>query len=565
MSTTIDDIQQQIRTAIQSDDRFKKKSDSGSLLYPYCCDIEQDDGEDWCAIICCGDGAMVKVPFTVEDGEVTLGDEMTPTERKTIYSKEHVCFNGVPVVKATKPKTMKKTASEILYAHHSAAGPILAKWKQGQETELMWMPAGVSTITAGFRDGAINVTVECDETTAETVQASFEQWLSERPKQKPFGCVEHREQEASVHPTRFSFKGGEEDGGVYMAAEPTKLGADNVNGKVHRSWSPAFTTDADYSKAREKNGTLYFSDNARGGKNNPASITGVDFCVGTLTNKPAFVNMSPIKAREAIKAAGNSDGASAGHASRKTAVADDASVEAHKASVEAHEGGTDEQHQAAAVAHKTASEAHTNAMVAHAKAGNKDEASFHSDMAHAHDATASAHDCGEEAVTATGQVNGQTVVVRAGGPGSGPHKGVADKLSKSADQQSDEAKDASASVAMKDAHGTMGNKATVSDHLRAASEHAEASALHNAAAAEHDKEGNVGAAKTEREYEKFHDDAYNGHIEAADKLGKLKGVQKKISSSVLSSKPPPTSASAILAQRAGTAKPGALEILNKRN
>lgn len=212
-------------------------------------------------------------------------------------------------------KASDTTSTEVIHCRaSSAAGEKLgasSPWKPGEQVQFMWMPAGVSTICAGFRKGSIELTVACDEATAEAVQASLDNWRNERPKQEPFGCVEHREQEASF---RISASGGFKwnGDGVYLAAEPTTLGAQNVNGKVHRSWSPSFTTDADYSKATERDGVLQFPEGVRGSRSNPAQITGVDFCVGTLTNRPAFHSMSPVRSREAVMASGTSEGAKEG-------------------------------------------------------------------------------------------------------------------------------------------------------------------------------------------------------------------------------------------------------------
>jgi len=204
---------------------------------------------------------------------------------------------------------------EVVHCRDSnGAGTILGadEWCAGSPVSFMWMPAGVHTICAGFRKGSIELTVQCDEATASAVQASLDGWREERPKQEPFGCIEHKEQEASFRvgaSCGFKWNGD----GVYLAAEPTTLGAQNVNGRIHRSWSPSFTTDADYAQATEQpkgSGVLVFPEGARGSRSNPARITGVDFCVGTLTNKPAFHSMSPVKAKEAdaVTAAGTSEG-----------------------------------------------------------------------------------------------------------------------------------------------------------------------------------------------------------------------------------------------------------------
>lgn len=175
-------------------------------------------------------------------------------------------------------------------------------WKVGEETKFMYLPGGVSTVTAGFRDGAIQLTVDVDEETAKVVQASFDDLVA-TTKQEPFGCFEHREEEASVHPKGFGWGEHLGDQGVLVTAEPTELGASNVNGKIHRSWSPSFYTDADYAKAEDKNGVMVFPDGARGSRTNPAKVTGVAHCVGTLTNKPAFRNMAPVKATQQQPAA----------------------------------------------------------------------------------------------------------------------------------------------------------------------------------------------------------------------------------------------------------------------
>ena len=215
--------------------------------------------------------------------------------------------------KGYKLESSERNLTDVVHCRsHSACGPTLAAsqpWVAGERVEFMWMPQGVSTICAGFRKGSIELTVQCDEFTAEAVQASLDGWREDRPKQEPFGCIEHKEQEASFRvgaSCGFKWNGD----GVYLAAEPTTLGAQNVNGKIHRSWSPSFTTDADYAQATEQpkgSGVLVFPEGVRGSRSNPARITGVDFCVGTLTNKPAFHSMNPVKAREVVQA-GTSEG-----------------------------------------------------------------------------------------------------------------------------------------------------------------------------------------------------------------------------------------------------------------
>jgi hypothetical protein len=44
-----------------------------------------------------------------------------------------------------------------------------------------------------------------------------------------------------------------------------------------------------------------FPPKARGGTENPAEVTSVGFSVGSLTNKPAFRNIAPVRAKDAEK------------------------------------------------------------------------------------------------------------------------------------------------------------------------------------------------------------------------------------------------------------------------
>lgn len=187
------------------------------------------------------------------------------------------------------------------------SGTVLAsakKWEFDQPTEFQWMPGGITTINAHYNGKPIELTVQADQTTAKAVQASYEDWFKVRPKQTPFGCVEHREQEAAIRLPKdvaaFTWKDadGDSDAGIYCTAVPTELGAKNVNGRIHSSWSPSFTTDAEYTKAKEVGGRMVFPAKARGSRDNPAKVTGVAFSVGSLTNKPAFRNINPVKATE---------------------------------------------------------------------------------------------------------------------------------------------------------------------------------------------------------------------------------------------------------------------------
>lgn len=252
------------------------------------------------------------------------------TQHAPFNSEHKVCL--VSAKQAVQSDVVKASADVIHSRASWSSTDRLADstWVCGKATSFMFMPSGQHTICAGFRDGSIELSVNVTPETAKRVQASLDAWRAERPRQQPFGCIEHREHEASVCVTASCGFEWKEDG-VYLTAEPTSLGANNVNGKVHRSWSPSFTTDADYAKASDDNGTLRFPDGVRGSRSNPAEITGIDFCLGTLTNRPAFIEMKPVKGSESIQAAGTSEGARKGWLSRERGIVNDyGQVDVHR-------------------------------------------------------------------------------------------------------------------------------------------------------------------------------------------------------------------------------------------
>ena len=275
------------------------------------------------------------------------------------------------------------------------------KWSFQEPTEFQWMPGGVSKITAGFGGRSIELNIECDPSTAKTVAASFERHVKASPRRKPFGCIEHHEEEKAFEPVSFAWKTDPEPG-VFCTALPTKLGEENVNGRLHTSFSPSFGTDADYAHAKCRdcghdvqgeancncNGTMYFPEGIRGSSSNPARVTGVSHkSVGSLTNWNAFKDILPVTAKEpdaTIKAAGTSEGVKKSWETRKHGL----SVDAHKATMNAHTATEAGERSKAIDAHHLASVSHYDAKEVH-DAGSKmrdshdDMSNFHKNMAKA--------------------------------------------------------------------------------------------------------------------------------------------------------------------------------------
>lgn len=182
--------------------------------------------------------------------------------------------------------------------------PASQPWEAGKTVEFIYAPAGKHLITAGFRKGeSITICVENDEQTVADLQESFDHLTATEPNQEPFSDEDHDAKKATMRfpagTTKFTWGQIKSNQGIIVAAEPTSYGAEAVNGKVYRSWSPEFATDADYSKAKLKAGHWTFPEGVKGSESNPARITGVSFVMGALTNRPAFKAMPPVKAKKA--------------------------------------------------------------------------------------------------------------------------------------------------------------------------------------------------------------------------------------------------------------------------
>lgn len=198
-----------------------------------------------------------------------------------------------------------KTFSNIIRCRAQAGTVIQPSrpWTVGEPVSFIYAPEGLHTITAGFRaNDTITITVDIDEETPSVLQAAFND-MEHATSQEPYADEDHEGRKATLRfPARTRFTWGNirgVEGVVVSGAEPTSYGAESVNGKVYRSWSPEFLTDADFSQAVCEGNHWTFPAFVRGSTSNPAKISGVSFCVGGLTNRPAFRAMPAVKAKQA--------------------------------------------------------------------------------------------------------------------------------------------------------------------------------------------------------------------------------------------------------------------------
>jgi len=270
----------------------------GYIPKPYVVDITTpDEGGQHHAIIQTAKGELVRhgFDFNKDEGTATLVEgNSTPTERTSIYAREVSRHENM--VKATQETISCRATSGVKL---SASEP----WVSGQSVSYIYAPGGVTTINAGFRKNeSITCTVMVDEDTAKDLQDSFD-FIAATEKQEPYADEDHEAKKATLRfpPGKVEFTYGThrgEEGVIVKGAEPTSYGAEAVNGKTYASWSPEFATDADYSKAKCKKGHWTFPDGVRGSESNPARLIAVNFVTGALTNKPAFRNMPPVKAKK---------------------------------------------------------------------------------------------------------------------------------------------------------------------------------------------------------------------------------------------------------------------------
>ena len=312
MREHIEKMHRAVNKAIQGDERFNTAPPSqGDSIRtytpkPYCIDITTPDNDgQHHAIIQTAKGELVRhgFDFNHDEGTCKLADgESCPTERTSVYARE-----------IEKHEAMIK-ATENTISCRASGGTKLAPsepWVAGKSVSYIYAPAGITTINAGFRKNeSITCTIQVDEETAKDCQASFD-FIASTEKQEPFADEDHESKKATLRfpPGKVSFTYGThrgEEGVIVSGAEPTNYGAEAVNGKTYASWSPEFATDADYAKAKQKKGHWTFPDGVRGSASNPARLIAVNFVTGALTNKPAFKNMPPVKAKH-VEAEQNAD------------------------------------------------------------------------------------------------------------------------------------------------------------------------------------------------------------------------------------------------------------------
>lgn len=140
--------------------------------------------------------------------------------------------------------------------------------------QIMFFPAGKSTIRANVNGKPKQISVSVDQKTASVMQASLAELLKEPVE--PFIDFDHKAEAAAATPRGFEWKDGE---GVMLNLDWTEGGQAAVKGKSYRYFSPTFNIGDDGI---------------------PCSLP-ESGPVGALTNNPAFRRMKKISAAEAAQ------------------------------------------------------------------------------------------------------------------------------------------------------------------------------------------------------------------------------------------------------------------------
>lgn len=157
----------------------------------------------------------------------------------------------------------------------------LGELKAGSIAEWMIMPAGEQTGTFHGQAGPVTRTVQVDRGSAQTLNEQLAA-VSARSKQRPFFDFDHEDKAASAWPIEYIWRDSG-DAGVYVRAEVSQAGADSINGKMYRGFSPRIWVS----------------------KSNPARVRcnpDADLNFGGLVNDPAFRELSPLWAKNAAGA-----------------------------------------------------------------------------------------------------------------------------------------------------------------------------------------------------------------------------------------------------------------------
>ncbi|MEI7730177.1 MAG: phage protease [Verrucomicrobiota bacterium] len=174
-------------------------------------------------------------------------------------------------------KSQVSEENQPLKARMAVASNWQGDLKAGSVIEFMVMPAGQHTgnFTQGGALAQRAVVVEPGAATALNEQL---QAVNGRTKQRAYFDFNHEEREASGWPTGFYWKTGEAPG-VYCRVELSQAGAEAIQGKNFRAFSPVFYVT----------------------RTNPAKVIckpDADLCLGSLVNEPAFKEIEPLWAKE---------------------------------------------------------------------------------------------------------------------------------------------------------------------------------------------------------------------------------------------------------------------------
>jgi predicted RNA-binding Zn-ribbon protein involved in translation (DUF1610 family) len=235
-------------------------------------DAEQRSAENYTCPNC---GETVNVTAGKKE---EVDENQQPTEaRREPWSWLNETFTEPP--KAVAEQQSQQAPALMLDCARSASSLL----PDELPNHLLYMPAGLHTITPSQGGKPVTVTVLVDENAATQLEKQ-RQALAASGNQ-PFFSIQHNTQVAAFWPTKFTWDArldseGRQVTGVYALGNWSKSGLEAVEGRDFRSFSPTF-----------------FVDKISIDPENPARVVAnpdAKLNMGALENDPAFTAIAPL-------------------------------------------------------------------------------------------------------------------------------------------------------------------------------------------------------------------------------------------------------------------------------
>ena len=166
--------------------------------------------------------------------------------------------------------------------------------------EITLAPGGIQKIVARVKKTGqpVELTVNIRETDTETVSAWMELYKTNDPGYRPFADKGHEMRDICFWAGSIGWADSPRPRLVVRNIEWTPFGIALIRDVRYRFFSPNFTIGAEAGRLELRDGVLRPPKGEPGSDGIPAQIIGIDPCIGSITDRPAFETTSPFLFRE---------------------------------------------------------------------------------------------------------------------------------------------------------------------------------------------------------------------------------------------------------------------------